>query len=78
MSMQNCQPIREHQFEFGSNLGKRGIPKLRERSKQQGAPRILTEVNFFCIYDFLCLSFTNTIFQSYNNKNKEQEKSFFN
>ena len=30
---------------------------------------------FFCIYDFLSLSFTNTIFQSYNNTNKEQEKS---
>ena len=37
--------------------------------------RSVNAKSFFCIYDFLCLSFTNTIFQSYNNTNKEQEKS---
>ena len=43
VGMQSCQPIREHQFEFANP--ERGMPNMREQSKQQSAPWILTEVN---------------------------------
>ena len=45
VSMQNCQSIREHQFEFANS--KERHAKMTERSKQPGAPRILTEVNYY-------------------------------
>ena len=43
MDMQNCQPVREHQFEFANF--ERGMPNMREQRKQQSTCQILTEVN---------------------------------
>ena len=42
--MQTLSANQKHQFEFVNSEG--GMPKMREQSKQQGAPRVLTEVNY--------------------------------
>ena len=43
--MQNLSANQKHQFEFVNSEG--GMPKNEGESEQQGALRVLTEVNYY-------------------------------
>ena len=43
--MQKLSANQKHQFEFVNSEG--GMQKLRGQGEQQGAPRVLTEVNYY-------------------------------
>ena len=45
VGIQKISANQKHQFEFVKSEG--GMPKLRGQSEQQGAPQILTEVNYY-------------------------------